>query len=352
MSEEVVPESTPEIEQEVTEEINSEDEVSQPQDVEAESSTETEPQSAEEAISEALKEESGEPVAEDKPDEQSEPAEEAPAENKQEDPKAEAEEESPDDLYQEPEGLKDKGKQRFQDLVADNKNKAEKLDQAQKAVAEIQTTVQSTGMNAEELGFVFDYGRLAISKDKNQQQEALEMAKNEVRRLSTQLGIEQEGSGIDLLSNHPDLQKKVDAYELNREDALEIRNYREDQAQAVKAQEDVQASQARASQAEQTESQALQAVESFMDSMKKTDIDYKAKETILLSQVQAIRANYHPSQWPAAVKQLYDTAGQLSAKQVMENKTATQPISTKNVDPGNQVATSALDAVKLALAGG
>lgn len=338
LEEEVVPESTPETEQVIEEEVKSEEEASQPQDEESESSAEEEPKSAEEAVTEALKEESGEEA----------PKEES-AEKAEEPEKAE-ETEEPDDLYTEPEGLKEKGKQRFQDLVADNKSKADKLSQAQQAVSEIQTTIKNTGMNADELGFVFDYGKLAVSSDRNSQQTALEMAKNEVKRLSTQLGIEQEG--LDLLEGHPDLQKRVEDYDINREDALEIRNYRTEKSSNAKDQERQLAAQNEATQAQANEEASLSQVTAFMDSMQKIDIDYKAKEAILMKQVDAIRSNYQPQQWPAAVKQLYDTCGLLSSKQTMEKKTAAQPISTKNVDPGNQVPTSAVDAVKLALQGG
>jgi hypothetical protein len=336
--EEVVPESTPDTEQVIEEEVKSEEEASQPQDENSESSTEEEPKSAEEAVAEALKEESGEEA----------PKEES-AEKAEEPEKAE-EIEEPDDLYTEPEGLKEKGKQRFQDLVADNKDKADKLSQAQQAVSEIQTTIKNTGMNADELGFVFDYGKLAVSSDRNSQQTALEMAKNEVKRLSTQLGIEQEG--LDLLEGHPDLQKRVEDYDINREDALEIRNYRTEKSSNAKEQERQVALQNEATQAQANEEASLNQVTAFMDSMQKTDIDYKAKEAILMKQVDAIRSNYQPQQWPAAVKQLYDTCGLLSSKQTMDKKTAAQPISTKNVEPGNQVPTTAVDAVKLALQGG
>jgi hypothetical protein len=84
--------------------------------------------------------------------------------------------------------------------------------------------------------------------------------------------------------------------------------------------------------------------------MAKTDIDFSAKEAILLEQVGEIQKNYPVSQWPVVVQQLYNNIGRLSSKTKQAKKTGdSAPLKSTTTLGGASAPQSSLDAIKLAL---
>ena len=95
---------------------------------------------------------------------------------------------------------------------------------------------------------------------------------------------------------------------------------------------------------------AIEGVTKFMDSMAKTDIDFAAKESILLEQVEEIQKHYPVSQWPVVVKQIYNNIGRLSSQNKQAKKTGdSAPLKSTTTMGGASAPQSSLDAIKLAL---
>ena len=350
--ENVVPESTQDETPEVaTEETSVKEDSQPPVDEKSESSPESE-ETVVEAGQKALSEDD-EPISsktEDEPKGETETKEEIPQQPEAKD-EVKSKEETPSEpdntesqLYEEPENLQPKASQRFRDLVADNKAKSEELSKATEAVTQIQKTVSDSGLSPNEFATLLDYGKLAVSQSRIEKEQALEFARNEVARLSKELGVEVEG--VDLLDGFSDLQSQVDNFELSRDHAIELAHGRRSKQKQESQQEEFQ----KYSQAQQQNTNEVQKatseIESFMSSQKKTDIDFDAKEKYLLDQVDYIQKNYQPSQWASVVSQLYSAVGSMASTQTAQaKKTAQAPLSSSGVTAGPSNSASMADAI-------
>tara|TARA_R110002167_G_scaffold42513_1_gene129182 strand:+ start:932 stop:1999 length:1068 start_codon:yes stop_codon:yes gene_type:complete len=355
MSEEnVVPDSTQDVSPEVAVEEPSVIEDSQPPvDETSESSPETE-ETVVDAVQKALSEDD-EPTSPDATEESKAneelPEQEAKVEVESKDKTKPEPDNAEPEIYQEPENLQPKASQRFRDLVADNKAKTGELVQATEAVSQIQKSVTESGLSPNEFATLLDYGKLAVSTDRSLKEQALQFAQSEVQRLSKEMGVEVEG--VDLLDDFNDLKDQVDNYELSREHAVELANSRRSQQVVESQNQQVQQQQQQQHQNTQVVQSAAKEIESFMESHKKTDIDFDAKEKYLMGQVDYIQKNYQPSQWSSVVAQLYSAVGSMSSAQTQQlKKTSPTPLSSSGVTAGAANAGSMADAVMAELSGG
>ena len=329
--ESVTPESQPVAEKSVTED-------SQPPvaDEKSDSSTEEE-KTAVEAIKKALAEDDTEEEVPDQVEEDTKSEEEP-----------EVEDEADDDIYSEPAGLKPKAQERFRGLVEDNKTKTERLDQAEFALKEIHKTVSESHMTPEEFGYLIDYGRMAVSKKPEELEYALQTAQNEIIRISQLLGKEVEG--VDLLADQPELKKRVDDYELSREDALRIVKSERELASYKNVQDQQRDQQQVATKQQDVQQQSLDQVRAYMSKMKSTDINFSAKEARLVDQAAKVRQNYPPEQWPTVIQDLYETMSVDSSAQKQNLKTsAPTPMQSTTSTVGSTVPKTMQEAVMLGL---
>lgn len=329
--ESVTPESQPVAEKSVTED-------SQPPvtDDKSDSSTE-EDKTAVEAIKKALAEDESEEEVPDQVEEDSKSEE-----------KPEVEDEADDDIYSEPAGLKPKAQERFRGLVEDNKSKTEQLDKAEFALKEIHKTVSESNMSPEEFGYLIDYGRMAVSKKPEELEYALQTAQNEIIRISQLLG--KEVPGVDLLADQPELQKRVDDYELSREDALRIAKSERELASYKQVQTQQRDQQQVATKQQDVQQQSLDQVRAYMGKMKSTDINFSAKEARLVEQAAKVRQNYPPEQWPTIIQDLYETMSIDSSAQKQNLKTsAPTPMQSTTSTVGSTVPKTMQEAVMLGL---
>ena len=329
--ESVTPESQPVAEKSVQED-------SQPpvKDETSDSSTEEE-KTAVEAIKKALAEDESEEEVPDQVEEDSKSEE-----------KPEVEDEADDDVYSEPAGLKPKAQERFRSLVEDNKTKTERLDQAEFALKEIHKTVSESHMTPEEFGYLIDYGRMAVSKKPEELEYALQTAQNEIIRISQLLG--KEVPGVDLLADQPELQKRVDDYELSRDDALRIAKSERELAGYKQVQTQQRDQQQVATKQQDVQQQSLDQVRAYMSKMKSTDINFSAKEARLVDQAAKVRQNYPPEQWPTIIQDLYETMSVDSSAQKQNLKTsAPTPMQSTTSTVGSTVPKTMQEAVMLGL---
>jgi len=114
-----------------------------------------------------------------------------------------------------------------------------------------------------------------------------------------------EAPGVDLLADFPDLVKEVEDEKLDRALALEIAQNRRNAA-VLKAREQQRGGEQEAARKQQELSeQALQSIKDWSNEMAKSDIDFKAKEDKLLTQVAQVVKDYPPGQWLQTLKMLY-----------------------------------------------
>ena len=329
--ESVTPESQP-----VTEKSVQEDSQPPVKDETSDSSTEEE-KTAVEAIKKALAEDESEEEVPDQVEEDSKSEE-----------KPEVEDEADDDVYSEPAGLKPKAQERFRSLVEDNKTKTERLDQAEFALKEIHKTVSESHMTPEEFGYLIDYGRMAVSKKPEELEYALQTAQNEIIRISQLLG--KEVPGVDLLADQPELQKRVDDYELSRDDALRIAKSERELAGYKQVQTQQRDQQQVATKQQDVQQQSLDQVRAYMSKMKSTDINFSAKEARLVDQAAKVRQNYPPEQWPTIIQDLYETMSVDSSAQKQNLKTsAPTPMQSTTSTVGSTVPKTMQEAVMLGL---
>ena len=329
--ESVTPESQPVAEKSVQED-------SQPPvtDETSDSSTEKE-KTAVEAIKKALAEDDTKEEVPDQVEEDTKSEEEP-----------EVEDEADDDIYSEPAGLKPKAQERFRGLVEDNKSKTEQLDKAEFALKEIHKTVSESNMSPEEFGYLIDYGRMAVSKKPEELEYALQTAQNEIIRISQLLG--KEGEGVDLLADQPELKKRVDDYELSREDALRIAKSERELASYKQVQTQQRDQQQVATKQQDVQQQSLDQVRAYMGKMKSTDINFSAKEARLVDQAAKVRQNYPPEQWPTVIQDLYETMSVDSSAQKQNLKTsAPTPMQSTTSTVGSTVPKTMQEAVMLGL---
>ena len=235
-------------------------------------------------------------------------------------------------------------------MVEANKFKDQELEESRNVVGEIQKTIQNTGISPEEFSGLLDFARMAVSQSPEEKKQAFQIAKNEMQRLAKEIGIEE--GGVDLLDGFQDLQDKVENYELERGDAIELANARRGQQKIVQQQQNATQQQQQSQYAQVTLEQATNDISSFMKGRESTDIDFAAKEKYLMGQVEKIQQKYPPEQWSAVVAQLYDALGTMSLNENQQAKKQTNsPLQPSGQNVGALEPGSMADAILSELRG-
>ena len=316
------------------------------QDVKVEDSSSEETMA--DAIKSALEDEGAEFEETEESDKPEEPeSEDDEAKAKEDEPEAKEDDDEEPDIHDMPEGLKPKAEERFQNLVNDNKEKTAYIEQANEALNNMQEAVKQSGLDAQGFGHLIDFARMTNSNDQQDRMDAFNLIKAEYHRQAQLLGEKVEG--VDLLADFPELRGRVDDFELSEDDALKLAKADRLMAQQQEANQrsTQEAEMQKASNSEKEK--ALGQVSTFIDSMKKTDIDFEAKNSKLMGMVDEIRQSYQPDQWPSVIKHLYGAMGSSSNKRIENKKSAANPVVSSGVSTGEQVPTTMLEAINQAL---
>lgn len=180
---------------------------------------------------------------------------------------------------------------------------------AQGEVAAVRELVHAAGMTAESFGQHIEFSRLANSNDPDDLKRAAQMLEQTRADLYRRLG--QDAPGVDVLADHPDLAQRVQNLEMPRETALEVAKMRREQQAIQQQRAQVQAQEQETAQFNQAVAQAQQSLESYVQT-RAHEIDHparmKALETYFADprKLQEFATTYQPSQWPAAIRMLYD----------------------------------------------
>lgn len=180
----------------------------------------------------------------------------------------------------------------------------------------LRETFAASGMNAQQLAELLDYGRLMMSGEADNMRAALQMLDAHRAYICQQLGVE--SAAIDPIAAHDDLKKAVDEFNITREHALEIARARAAEqakgraaAQAAEQAAQQAAAQQQAQQHQQLVSQSSAAVDRYLGS-RAHEADHAAKMAALgeffrnPQNIAQFVQTYHPNQWAATVAMMYD----------------------------------------------
>lgn len=285
----------------------------------------TEPKTTLEALERAVPIE-GEAKPEDKPIEPKTPEAKKP--------------ESPDDLYKMPEGLQPKSQERFTKLVESNQQKDAELSQVREANAWI---TENFGKDEQGFNDLAGFAEYRNALKTGNFEAAGQLLQAQIQQFTLLTGQQLQASP---LQEFPDLQQRIDAFELDEKDALEIARYRKQQAM-LQGQQQQQAHTQQQQEAFKQEFQwAEQTIGQMIEQWKKTDIDYPAKEAIIAERMKDLPKGLRPSQIPDYVKILYQT---VSAVQPPKSTQTQSPLRATGRGAGSAVPKTAQEAMDLAL---
>lgn len=245
-----------------------------------------------------------------------------------------------DDLYKMPEGLQPKSQERFRALVEQNQQKDTELTQVRQANDWITKNLLTDEQAADDLVGFSEYRNALKSGN---YEAAGKLLQAQVQQFVLASGQQLQTSP---LSEFPDLQQRVDGFELDEADALEIARYRQQQAIAQGQQQSQAQSQQQQEQFTQAVNSAVQNVETMVTGWKKSDIDYQAKEKIIQEKLPEMMRQFHPSQIPAQVKMLYEALSAVSPQRANQSQS---PLRATGRGAGNAVPKTSLEAMDLAL---
>lgn len=207
--------------------------------------------------------------------------------------------------------------------------------------------MEEVNLSSEQFSNYLEFHGLLQSKNPKDLEQALTMIEEQRAALYKVLGREPAGGGIDLLAEFPDLKKQVDDEEITRQAALEIAHGRRDRAARTAAenkQQNTQRTQQQTvAQRKQESESALGGIEKWTAEVSKSDLDYKAKEDILLPQIAEIMKEYEPKLWLPTIKRLY--AGITVQKAVAQTGGDKKPLRPSAARPGAKQAASMQEAI-------
>jgi hypothetical protein len=216
---------------------------------------------------------------------------------------------------------------RFRELANEAKEGRQWRQQAEQQ-GEVFEHLQRNGISGEQFGGMVGYLAHRNSNDPTRLRAAFDTLAAEMQGLAKQLGIE--APGVDTLAFHPDLKRKVDDGELDRDTATA---WAADKAKAEFAAK-ADAFRAQQDTATQSEERARQDLTALGNELQTRDPHYDRVYQVLVPTLRPVLARLPPDKWVEATADAYrDLRQQLAASgQLVAPKPA--PIA-KRPDPNN-----------------
>lgn len=210
----------------------------------------------------------------------------------------------------------------------------------------ILSVLKETNTTQEDLGNLLEFNRLLKSGKPEDMETALKVVTNQ--RLALLKALGREGDGHDPLTEFADLLQDVEDQKITRERALELAAVRKRDA-ITQANSDATS---RAQQSEQQRKDAhvkavndgLASIDTWTAGIAKADIDFKAKEAILLPRIEGIIRAYPPNLWLQTIKTVYDSIVVTKAAPPLPNSGNT-PLRPSGAKPGGPAPTTMNEAI-------
>lgn len=260
-------------------------------------------------------------------------------------------EEDADAIFAKPDSVKDpKASERWDKLVAYSKESREKLAQASQRVDAFDNLVRLSQATPEEFSGLVNYSALLHSGTEQGLRQALNIVEDQRAMLCRMLG--EEGPGIDLLADFPQLKARVDNMEITREDALTIAR-----SQQVQQQHQHQAAQQRqqhdqVAQFQQQVATAADAISRWEQQVAASDINYPALAATMQERAQWAARNLPPHLWLADAQEFYRTLQRTTAAARPAPSRDAQPMRSSRAGGGQRTGPrSSLDVINAVLDG-
>ena len=238
----------------------------------------------------------------------------------------EPEQQAATDEIEMPEDLSPKAQDRFRQLANENKElkaREQDVEQLHAGVQQIQQTIQSAFNDVSEFEEVITY---ATAVKEGRFEDARELLLKQVLQFEAHTGQSLTGG---LVSQYQDLSERVNNFELNQQDALELAQNRfkqEQQQQAMQRQQQQAQVQYQEQQAQQMEQEqikaaydaAVQEVAQMANQWAATDLNWQTNsESLQKFSAEHLQGKVHPSQWPMMINAHY---------QALRASTVRQPV--------------------------
>lgn len=248
-----------------------------------------------------------------------------------------------EDPFAIPEGLSHKAQERFRNLASAVKEREQQLNDVSSQVEGFRELIKSTGTTAEEFSQAIDYMRMV--KEGNLEG-ALQTLDAQRRMIS--LAIGKPLPGADPLSQFPDLQQRVAAYQMDEQTAIEMARYRVLEANAQAAHQQHAQQQQTNIQQMLVREQAVSQITQLEKHWENTDPDFSMKSDILMKRLPEIRDNFPPHMWAPQIKMLYESLSDVRVPP-RAKQTGSSPLRSSGHSGGAQEPKSTYDAVSAAL---
>jgi hypothetical protein len=201
------------------------------------------------------------------------------------------------------EGVKSpRGQERIKQVFAEKK-------QLETDIGEFRQLINDTGMKPEEFAQSLEFGRLVNSGTEADTRVALEMLEAQRTALYAKLGVE--APGVDLLADHPDLQKQVGDLEITRERAVELAKFRKTEGARAATETRKREQDQNNQEFERTVTTAAGQMEAYLET-RKSEVDHPARMRVISDHfrdpknLQAFVETYRPEQWGPTMRMMYD----------------------------------------------
>ena len=179
------------------------------------------------------------------------------------------------------------------------KAQVQQLEVFRQRALEWEDAVTSTGAPPEQFATAMNYLTLLNSGNPENLEVAFAQVEEEYHALAKLLG--KAAGSVDPLQDHPDLQAKVAALDIDRDSALELVRLRT-RDKLVGATTHIRTEQ---DQATRAQNDGLAAVAALGNELRATDPQFAAKFAMVKPLVEQIQTSYPPAQWPALIRQLW-----------------------------------------------
>lgn len=217
-----------------------------------------------------------------------------------------------DDSANETEGMKPATAERFEKLTKDYKSLnteheavVSERDEFKKERDNFQGIIEYSGASTDEFMQLMEVSHNLKSGDKGKMEMALNALDQKRAEIAKQLG--KEIPGVDLLADHPELMDQVNSFSLSRENALQIANSRNLQAQQDQFTQQHNSKIEQQRQSNDAQISAIESIKQLETHWKSSDADYlSSKQQSLTDYALYLRdSGINPSLWPQMVSQQY-----------------------------------------------
>lgn len=172
------------------------------------------------------------------------------------------------------------------------------MQQARESITGVLTETQTT---PEDLTQLLSFNQMVKTGNLKGALQMVDAYREQLHR-----AIGQEGPGVDLLKEFPDLAQRVTNNEIHREDAVEIANARR-RDQALQRQGQEQSQQAQQVQSiKQQQDDAMAAIDRWSQQTAQKDIDWTGKESKIIAKLDKIVKTYPPNLWLQRLQEEYE----------------------------------------------